>query len=470
MKAPTLKKLLNKKEVVSWLREILVSLDAPIRIEDDQGIEIMSTSSLVLPQKYPVTFSGECLGWVLGNEKAATVAHLLNYLVNQDAEKRTLATETLEKYKEINLLYTLSGKISACLELTEIANLVLEEAQRMIQADHGSLMLVNEATESLEIVAAFGEGSPPKISLKSGAGIAADVVANQRAEVINDLDQDPRFIKGKRNIYALICVPLVIKNRVFGVINISHTEVIQYTAADLKLMMAIASQAAAAIENALLHESKLKEARIKSQLERYLAPQLVQAIINAKDDVTLKTGKKNITLLFSDIRNFTTKCEELSPETIVTYLNEYFSQMVEIIFQHEGTVNKFVGDMIVSMFGAPASLTNSEERAIQTAIAMQKQIKTSSVTWIRENFQTGIGISSGDVVVGNIGAPQHMDYTAIGDRVNLASRLQSLAEGGQILVSRSIYEATHDLFDFKHIGKIKVKGKKTEVEVFEVLY
>jgi adenylate cyclase len=144
--------------------------------------------------------------------------------------------------------------------------------------------------------------------------------------------------------------------------------------------------------------------------------------------------------------------------------------MVEEIFEHRGTVNKFVGDMIVALFGAPFTLPESEKCAIEAAIAMQKRIQSNSTPWIRDHFHTGIGISSGKVIVGNIGSPQHMDYTAIGDEVNTASRLQSLAQAGQILVSRNVYNVTQDVFEFREMGSLKVKGKQNSVEVFEVVY
>jgi adenylate cyclase len=265
-------------------------------------------------------------------------------------------------------------------------------------------------------------------------------------------------------------VPLQTKDRVIGVINLSNDVSINYTAADLKLCTALTSQAASAIENALLHENKLRQERIKSNLERYVSTQLVEAILDAKEDISFAPAKRNITILFSDIRNFTTKCEELAPEVIVEYLNEYFTHMAGIIFNNRGTVNKFVGDMIVAMFGAPSRLIDSERRAIETAIAMQNQIKIIPVPWIRNNFMTGIGISCGEVVVGNIGSPHHMDYTAIGDKVNIAFRLQSMAKEEQILVSRSIYDATQNLFEFKEVGLVQVKGKKHPIEVFEVVY
>jgi len=133
-------------------------------------------------------------------------------------------------------------------------------------------------------------------------------------------------------------------------------------------------------------------------------------------------------------------------------------------------VNKFVGDMIVALFGAPFEVENHEICAIESAIAMQQRICAIPIEWIRSHFLTGIGISSGRVIVGNIGSPQHMDYTAIGDEVNVASRLQSIAQGGQILVNRTVYEAAKSAFSFREVGTLTVKGKSQTVDVFEVLY
>jgi class 3 adenylate cyclase len=467
----SLKKLLAKKEVWSLLSNLLSAINSPISIQDAQGKLLIDNDSTQPLEKYAVELAGEVIGWVIGDEKAFPVASLLSHLVKNEFEKKTLARETLDKYKEVNLLYNISQKITACLDLKEVAKLVIDEARRLISADSGSLMLVNKETGNFEVIAAFGQKYGTKAPIKMGQGIAGNVVLTGRGEIINEVNSDPRFVKGHNRINSLICVPLQIHEQAIGVINISSEEPFNYTAADLKLFTALASQAASAIENAILHENKLKQERIKSHLERYVNSQLVEAILlNERGDISLAPAKRDITILFSDIRNFTSKCEELEPEKIVEYLNEYFTHMVEVIFSHGGTVNKFVGDMIVAMFGAPSTLVDSERRAIETAIEMQNRIKQIPVPWIRNNFITGIGISSGEVIVGNVGSPQHMDYTAIGDKVNIASRLQSIAKGEQILVSRSIYDATKHLFEFKEIGKVKVKGKKEAIEVFEVIY
>ncbi|MBD2046432.1 GAF domain-containing protein [Coleofasciculus sp. FACHB-64] len=466
----SLKKLISKKEISSLIANLIETVDSSVSIIDVNGSLLIGDGIFSSPNKFPIQLSEEVIGWVFGGDKASSLASLLTYIAGKEVEKKTLAREVLDRYKEINLLYNISGKLSACLDLKEIAKLVIDEARRLIKTTNASAMLLNEKTGKLEIIAAFGQEYQHKTTLFPGEGIAGSVFHLGNAEIVNDVESDSRFITGNNKIKSLICAPLKTQNVVLGVLNLSSDELVNYTAQDLKLFTALASQAAAAIENALLHENKLREARIKSNLERYVPAQVVEAILDPQEDISLVPAKKDISILFSDIRNFTTKCEELAPEAIVEYLNEYFTHMVEVIFSHGGTVNKFVGDMIVAMFGAPSTLVDSERRAIETAIEMQKRIKTIPVAWIRDNFLTGIGISSGEVVVGNVGSPQHMDYTAIGDKVNIASRLQSMAKGEQILVSRSIYESTKHLFEFKEIGSVQVKGKKEAVEVFEVLY
>lgn len=466
----SLKKILLKKEVSLIIGNFKSAIGNSISIQDTAGRLLISYGNSCQTCKYPVTAQGEIIGWVFGEENVSVIAHLLSYLANEELEKRALARETLEKYKEINLLYRISAKMTACLDLKEVAKLVIDEARKIIEATNGSVMLLNPETGNFDIIATFGQEFNPKAPIGLGKGIAGDVILTGRAEIVNNVRADPRFVEGRNQIISLMCAPLKTKDEIIGVINLSSEKPVNYTAADLKLLMALASQAASAIENALLHENKLKEERIKSNLERYVSAQVVEAILNAKGDVSLAPAKRDIAILFSDIRNFTAKCEELAPEAIVEYLNEYFTYMVDVIFRHGGTVNKFVGDMIVAMFGAPSKQVHSERWAIETAIEMQKSIKNIPVYWIRKNFITGIGISSGEVVVGNVGSPQHMDYTAIGDKVNVAFRLQSIAKGGQILVGRSIYEATSHLFAFKEVGKVQVKGKKKAIEVFEVLY
>ncbi|MEI6331048.1 MAG: adenylate/guanylate cyclase domain-containing protein [Pseudanabaena sp. ELA645] len=503
MPSVNLKKIVLKDDLLSLLRGLITSPNSPIVIQDHEGKTLIADlgieesvsrinrkdiifnaitqelTPLSLPssldnnannKKIPIMLGDEIIGWVLGIEQVEKVADFLTYMVHREFERKSLVTEALDKYREINLLYTIASKLSSCLDVKEISILVIEEASRLISFTSASVMLLNKKHNFLEIIAAKGTAKMLNISIEADQGIAGHVFITGKPELVNDVTQDIRYIGNENDCYAIICVPILTKDKTLGVVNISNAEPVNYNAQDLKLFTAIVTQAASAIDNAMLHEQKLQEERIKSNLERYLSPQVAKAVIGATGEVSLTTSKRKIAMLFSDIRNFTTKCEELEPEQLVGYLNEYFTQMVDVIFNHQGTVNKFFGDMIVAMFGAPSEIVDREYCAIAAAIDMQKRIKSLPIAWIRDNFFTGIGISSGEVIVGNIGSPQHMDYTAIGDEMNIASRLQGMAKGGQILVTRSVYEATQADFQFKEFGTLPVKGKKNLVEVFEVIY
>lgn len=465
-----LKKILSNRETRHIVFGFISLLGTPVAITDLEGTLVTGECNDGI--RFPIQLEDETLGWVIGDDKAAHVAMLIASFGVKEQERRALAQETLDRYKEISIIYNFIGKIALCLNLSEVTSLVLEETRRNIKSTSASVMLLNQRTRNLEIAAAAGKEYSPKTTLKPGVGIgiAGSVFFSGTAEIVNNVASDPRYIKGANRVGSLMCAPLRTRDKVIGVINVSSEDAVVYTAANLRLLNMLTSQAALVIENALFHENKLKEERIKSNLERYVAPQVVKAIMESKANIVFTPEKRRITVLFSDIRSFTTTCEKQPPEKIVEYLNEYFTHMVDVIFTHGGTLNKFVGDMIVALFGAPAQTEDNDKRAIEAAIGMQQRLKTIPLVWIQNNFHTGIGINTGEVVVGNIGSPHHMDYTAIGDEVNTGSRLQSLAKGGQILVSRSVYEATKGFFTFKEMGSVQVKGKDNSVEVFEVLY
>jgi class 3 adenylate cyclase len=468
----SLKHLILQKSVFAVIQEMAGILNTPVNIEDADGNRLMGDYDVAALERYPIKPFGELLGWVYGTAAIFPLATILTYFAEKEVEQTALAAEVLDKYREVNLLYTISDNINTCLDAAEIAEMAITEALRIIHGNSASVMLLNSQAQKMEIVAGCGTAAKlkgkPIFDLKTG--IAGSIFSSGQGEIINNVAADPRFIPGANPVSSIICAPLKTKSATIGVINLSSEEPIDYQARDLKLLTALATQVAAAIDNAQLHQNKLKEERIKSQLRRYVPIQVAHAIIESKGDISLTPDRKSIAILFSDIRNFTSTCENLEAEILVTHLNEYFSHMVEVIFQYGGTIDKFVGDMIVALFGAPSELANNEEQAIAAAIGMQNQIRKIPMQWIQENFKTGIGVTSGEVVVGNIGSPHHMDYTAIGDEVNLAARLQSIAKGNQILASRSVYEATKHKYVFREFGNLMVKGKRHPVEVFEVLY
>lgn len=470
-----LQRLLTRPPTQALVTQIFAGLGGSLCVQDEKGKTLCSCDGARAGEAKrethsPVIVENQAIGSVVGDEKSAPVAaHFLTHLAQLEYEKKCIAKETLDRYKEITLLHHIAENIGSCLDLKEVGKLILNEAKNFLNATAGSMMLLDDKGR-LEIVSAFGREYPQKADVGLNEGIAGNVAIKGKPVIVNDVSSDPRFVPGKKVFSSMMCAPLKTKDRVIGVINISNDNPHVYSSGDIKLLSIFASEAAAAVDNAMLHENRIKQERWKSNLERYIAPQIVSAVMNEEESISLRPERKHITILFSDIRKFSSICEELEPERTVEYLNEYFTHMTRVIFEHEGTLNKFVGDMIVALFGAPTDHGNNERKAINTAIGMQKCLQTMPAFWIRNNFHTGIGISSGPVVVGNIGSPQHMDYTAIGDEVNVAERLQSIAKGGQIFVTNSVYEITQDLFEFKRIGSVDIKGKKLPIEVFEVIY
>jgi adenylate cyclase len=210
---------------------------------------------------------------------------------------------------------------------------------------------------------------------------------------------------------------------------------------------------------------------IKGAFSKYVTKSVVDRILQHQDGLKLGGEKKEVTVFFSDIRGFTPMSEVLSAEEVVHLLNEYFTAMTTIIFKYEGTLDKFMGDAIMAVYGAPIDMADHAERAVLAAIEMSEKMKELQAKWKLEGkreVNIGIGINTGEVVVGNIGSNERMEYTAIGDNVNLTQRLESVAEKGQILISAATYERVKHNVNATVLDPIKVKGKVEKVLAYSV--
>jgi adenylate cyclase len=211
---------------------------------------------------------------------------------------------------------------------------------------------------------------------------------------------------------------------------------------------------------------------IKRAFTRYVAREVVEEVLKDPGSLHLKGERREVTILFCDIRGFTTMSERLDPERVVSLLNDFYTVMIDITFKHDGTLDKFLGDGIMAIFGAPIAHPEHALMSVRAALAMQEGMEALSAARVgrgNEPISVGIGINAGEVVAGTVGTEDRMEYTVIGDNVNLASRLGSNAKPGQILVSRRIWELVKESFDVRTQGPLRVKGKDEEVEVFEVV-
>jgi len=213
--------------------------------------------------------------------------------------------------------------------------------------------------------------------------------------------------------------------------------------------------------------------RLKRIFSRMVAPDVYAHLLADPASTRLGGERRDMTVLFSDIRGFTTVSESRRPEEIVSQLNEYFTRMVEVVFRHHGTVDKFVGDMVMALFGAPVGDPDSADHAVGAALDMLAALDDLNAAWSRQGrpcLQIGIGINSGEMVAGNVGSEQIMSYTVIGDAVNLGSRLESLNKqyGTSIIISDDTRERLKGQYHVDPLGEVTVKGKTRPVGIFQV--
>lgn len=213
--------------------------------------------------------------------------------------------------------------------------------------------------------------------------------------------------------------------------------------------------------------------QVKKLFSRYVPKDVYEQLMADPTQAALGGKRRVMTVLFSDVRGFTAMSEKSTPEEVVGQLNEYFSRMVDVLFEHHGTLDKFVGDMVMGLFGAPLDDPDHADHAVQAAIAMSHALNELNQQWAKvgkPQLDIGVGISTGDMVAGNIGSSAIMSYTVIGDTVNLGARLESLNKeyGTRIIISEVTKAALKGRYDISPLGGVTVKGKSKPVEIFEV--
>ena len=214
--------------------------------------------------------------------------------------------------------------------------------------------------------------------------------------------------------------------------------------------------------------------RYRTTLMRYVAPQIVQAMTEDRRLAELHNEKRELTVLFSDVRGFTTMSEKLPVDELVATLNEFLNGMVEVIFRNQGTLDKFVGDCVMAFWGAPLHQENHAELCARTALEMQATLDQLNEQWKqqgRPELKIGVGINSGEMIFGNIGSERRMDFTVIGDNVNLAARLESVTKElkASIVISDATYQRIAARAEVRDLGTIHVKGKDVPIHVYELL-
>jgi adenylate cyclase len=276
-----------------------------------------------------------------------------------------------------------------------------------------------------------------------------------------------------QQIRSAICAPLIgSEDRVLGVLYVDNPSIThRFSDDDLEFLVAFAGIAAVAIENSQFAERIRREALVRSNFERYFAPQLAARIAGSHEASRLGGDKRTVAVLFSDIRGFTALSETMNPDAMATLLTEYFTEMVECVFRHDGTLDKFIGDAVMAQWGAPLGNADDADRAMGAALDMMKALDLLNSRWKAEGrptLQIGIGLNHGEAFAGNIGSERRIEYTVIGDTVNTASRLCSAADGGEILLSDEMRRALSSPPPLDVCPPMELKNKNQPVRVYRV--
>ena len=378
-------------------------------------------------------------------------------------------------FRRLSALYQASKLIASDFDLNKRLSAVLDTAIEALGAQRGFIMMRDDATSGLKVSVAREMGQEIRASSPS-MGIAGRAAIDGEPVLMTDRDSDAQLGAResiiRQQIRSAMCVPLQIEDRILGAIYVdTRSHEVAFTQEDLELFLSLAAQSAMAIENVQLYERMVESEKKRASLGRFLSPSIVEQIM--KEDTVLELGgtKRTVTTLFCDVRGFTPIAERIAPTDLVDMLNEHFTAMTAIIFGLEGTLDKYIGDEIMAVFGSPVTKGEDALRCVKAALQMQAEndgLNEKRTTAGKPLFELGIGVATGEAVAGYMGSPDRMEFTVIGDRVNTARRLCSIAEPGQVIVSQSTYEEVKDFVRARPIGTVVLKGKEEPVYAFVV--
>ncbi|HEX7999360.1 MAG TPA: adenylate/guanylate cyclase domain-containing protein [Pyrinomonadaceae bacterium] len=392
---------------------------------------------------------------------------------------RKVEIEELKRKAEILAqLCEMSAALAAVFDTESILEYATDVVMRAIPADCCAALLLEQS-----------EADPRSVSLRfrdnasaqqrSISGTAVRTAIEQRVMLTShDVLQDVKLKMSDsvvmQSISSLACAPLMGRDGVYGALYIDRRVTPEkFTDLDTQLLAAVAAQAATAVEATRAHDRLQREALARAAFARFMPEHIIKELVDNPEKFQLGGVNKRVTVLFCDVRGFTRLAQHARPDTIVDLLNILFTAIAAEIFAYHGTLNKYIGDGLMALFGAPLGGEHDAANAVSAAIAMQRRVKDVNEQLKAKNLPTvqlGIGINTGEATVGVIGAHQRSEYTAIGNTVNIASRIEGIAQPGQILVTAATARELKDTFMLDAPQAITVKHIDEPVQVFSVIY
>jgi adenylate cyclase len=394
-------------------------------------------------------------------------------------EQYASAAENLVKkdMARFRTVMKIANEIGSVLDFNELYEIVLVEIFKVLNPDRAFIISMPE--DEMEMVPQIVVKKNDDLVLRNvraSQSLLRKVFLERKAFLYQDIGQDVDLGRAASlmEVRSVICVPVMWKNRMLGIVQIDTASAKQFTSDDLEFMTAIATQLGAAMENVRLLDRAKNEARTRDNLSRFLSKELVGRIM--RNEVQLSSGGEltDATVMFVDIRSFTTLSDEMGPARTVEFLNEFFPVVTGSIFKYKGTVDKFIGDAVMATWGATVKNPRHASAAVQCGLDILNEVSKKRAAWKKEfnvEVRAGISINTGEVTVGCIGTAERMEYTVIGDPVNIASRIESLNRdhNTELLISGGTYEKIKEEYETKKLGRFKIRGKQAEMDVYEVI-
>lgn len=410
------------------------------------------------------------------DEKAPVVAAVESERAFQVADDIKDIVQLRRDYERLRIAHEFQRYVRIERDLHALLAKILEIAFELIPAECGVILLRDERTNEL-VVEAVRQKRADGAKVLISETLLSHVASKKQGVLTSDALDDARFNSSHSiiglGVRSCMAVPLLSGDEVRGVMFLDSRERIgAFTTKDLEVLSAIASQATIALENSELVRKIEVSAAKRSFLERFLSPQLASQVETGKIELTKGGTLQELTVLFSDIRGFTTMSEHSAPQETVSMLNEYFELMADCVFAYDGIVDKFIGDAVMALFGAPVKGPDDAERAIRCAMLMQQKTKEFNQMRLaagRPAIQVGIGLHTGEAVVGVIGSTKRLEYTAVGDTVNVASRLCGAADGDSIVLSDfCLSRSGIQNFPVEALPPMTVKGRTAPLKTFVI--
>jgi adenylate cyclase len=400
-------------------------------------------------------------------------------------EKERLLFSVAKRYQELETIRQVGGALStSTFDMEKVLTYTMDMIRVAMNAEAGTLMLMDADELKCEVSFNLDMKLLSGFRLKLGQGIAGHAAANGKTIVALDAPNHPHFshvfdkITGFRT-KSVLCVPMISQGKVTGVIEVRNKVEGIFDENDIHLLQSIATSVTIAMENARLYRETVamagNERSIRNMFQKFVPKEVVDKILLGKTgEKPLLDELKTLTLLNIDIRGFSKFSKNLGPQKTVALVNYFFSTMGEIVFKHHGIVDKYLGDGLLAIFGAPVSGPSDADNAIAAALDMQQAMESVD-EHLRKHFHTtlamGISIHTGEVVVGNIGFDKKMDYTVIGDPVNFVFKLQAMCKSwpNSILISEKTRHAAQDQINAEEVGIFAVDRTLGEMKVFKLL-